>query len=100
MNIVVILLYIVAVLSALLLIGIVLLQKSKDSGMVAMGGGMGEALFGAQVGNFLIKGTIVLGTVFLLAVLTLSVISSRADMGPSRVRSMPAPVEIPAAPVE
>ena len=79
MTIIITLLYIVAVLSALLLIGIVLLQKSKDSGMVAMGGGMGEALFGAQVGSFLVRGTIVLGSVFLLSVLTISVLNSRMD---------------------
>jgi len=90
MNIITTLLYIVTILSAFLLIGVVLLQKSKDSGMVAMGGGVGEALFGAQVGNFLVKSTIVLGSVFLLAVLTLSVLTSKYDVGRSRMRGAPA----------
>jgi len=86
MNIIITILYIVTILSAFLLIGVVLLQKSKDSGMVAMGGGVGEALFGAQVGNFLVKSTIVLGSVFLLGVLTLSVLTSKYDIGRSRMR--------------
>jgi len=95
MNIIITLLYIIAILSALLLIGVVLLQKSKDSGMVAMGGGVGEALFGAQVGNFLVKSTIVLGSVFLLSVLTLSVITSKYDIGPSRMRGAPTEAPMP-----
>ena len=95
MNIIIILLYIVTVISALLLIGIVLLQKSKDSGMVAMGSGVGEALFGAQVGSFLIKGTIVLGSIFLLSVLALSILGGRSELGRSRMSSG-APVSAPA----
>ena len=50
-----------------MLIGIILLQKSKSQGMgTAFGGGMGESLFGSQVGNVLTKVTVVLAFVFLL----------------------------------
>jgi len=89
MNIIIPLLYILAILSALLLVGIVLLQKGKDGGMVAMGAGVGEALFGAQVGSFLVKATVVLGTVFLLSVLVLSVLTSRGYSDAGIMRSYP-----------
>jgi len=95
MGIIITLLYIVAVLSALLLVGIVLLQKSKDSGMVAMGSGVGEALFGAQVGNFLIKGTIILGSVFLLSVLAISLIYSHDKGMGLRMRGAAPSAEMP-----
>ncbi len=98
MSIVIPVLYILMILSALLLVGVVLLQKSKDSGMVAMGGGVGEALFGAQVGSFLVKATIVLGSVFLISALTLSVITSKTDkgIGTSKMRDVPASPAVPA----
>ena len=95
MNIIIPILYVLAIISALLLIGVVLLQKSKDGGMVAMGGGVGEALFGAQVGNFLVKSTVVLGSVFLLSVLAISVLTSKYDVGRSRMRGAPASTEAP-----
>ena len=87
MNIIIPLLYIITILSAILLVGVVLLQKGKDGGMVAMGGGMGEALFGAQVGNFLVRSTIVLGSVFLLSVLVISVLKNKYDPGDSQMQS-------------
>ena len=66
-------LYVLEVIVCFLLAGIILLQKPKDGGLNAMlGGGMGEAMFGAQVGNVLVKGTIILGTIFLLNTLVLS----------------------------
>ena len=101
MNIIIILLYILTIISALLLVGIVLLQKGKDGGMVAMGAGVGEALFGAQVGSFLVKTTIVLGSIFLLSVLTLSVLTSRGYNDIGIMRNYPAqggsaePMDIP-----
>lgn len=70
-------LVIVQVISGLLLIGVILLQKSKDEGLgIAFGGGVGEALFGSRTGNVLTKITIVLALVFLLNSLLLGVVGS------------------------
>ena len=61
------LLIVVEVIVGLLLIGVVLLQRSKDQGLgLAFGAGMGESLFGSQAVNVLIKITIVLSCVFFL----------------------------------
>jgi preprotein translocase subunit SecG len=72
-----------------------------------IGGGMAEAAFGADAGNVLIKGTIILGAVFLLNTLALarftSTVHSKSVMSsveaPTPVQqapAMPAP-EMPAA---
>ena len=46
------LLVVVEIVSAVLLIGVILIQKTKSQGMgLAFGSGMGESLFGAQIGN-------------------------------------------------
>lgn len=56
----------IEVLSAFLLIVIILMQRSKSQGMgVAFGGGMGETLFGSQMGNVLTKTTVILAIIFL-----------------------------------
>ena len=43
--------------SCFLLIGLILIQRSKNEGMggLAMGAGMGEALFGSRAGNVLTR---------------------------------------------
>lgn len=70
-------LYVLEVIVCFLLGGVIMLQKPKDGGLgVSFGGGMGEALFGAQMGNVLTKGTIILGAVFLLNTLVLSRLTS------------------------
>ena len=97
MNVIIILLYIIAVVSAFLLIGVVLLQKGKDGGMVAMGSGVGTELFGAQVGTFLVKTTIVLGSVFLLSVLTISVINSRTEKSVGSIMGGASSSQLPAS---
>lgn len=52
---------------SLMLIGVVLLQRSKGQGMGAVfGGGAGDAIFGAQMGNVLTKTTIVLAIIFMV----------------------------------
>lgn len=112
----------VEALCCLLLIGVILLQRSKGQGMggLAFGGAMGESLFGAQMGNVLTKTTVILAIVFLVNTAILTVLgASRHErsvvdtipstsavpmqpeapmgqpMGP--IDSMPEPVEIPAA---
>ena len=109
MSILIGLLYVVEVVVCLLLAGIVLLQKPKEGGLGGViGGGMAEAAFGADAGNVLIKGTIILGTIFLLNTLALarftSTVHSRSVMSgvEAPVPAQQAPVmpspEMPAAP--
>ena len=72
---------VIEILSALLLIILVLMQKSKSQGMgLAFGGAMGESLFGAQMGNVLTKATVILAVVFLVNTTILAMI------GPSEGR--------------
>lgn len=57
----------IEVICSFLLIGIVLLQKTKREGLgLAFGAGVGESLFGSRAGNILTKTTVVLAIVFLL----------------------------------
>ncbi len=72
-------LYIFEVFDCFMLGGVILLQKPKEGGLgVSFGGGMGEALFGAQMGNVLTKATIILGAIFLLNTLILSRLTSHS----------------------
>lgn len=102
-------LYVIEVCVCLLLAGIVMLQKPKEGGLGGViGGGVAEAAFGADAGNVLIKGTIILGTVFLLNTLILARLTSTvhtksvmnevdAPAPTQQAPVMPAP-EMPAAP--
>ena len=58
---------------SLLLIGVILLQRNKGAG-AGVSFGMGEAVFGADMGNVLTRTTIVLGVIFLLLVIGLSLL--------------------------
>lgn len=72
MNVLIGLLFALEILVALLLGGVVMLQKPKDGGLnTAIGGGF-EASLGAQAGSVLTKTTIILGVIFLLNTLVLS----------------------------
>lgn len=77
MGVVRILLTIVDVVCALLLVGVILLQRSRSEGMGGMtfGAGMGEALFGSRTGNVLTRATITLAAIFLGSSLLLAVIN-------------------------
>ena len=102
MNVLHTLLVIVQVLSALAMIGLVLLQHGKgaDAG-AAFGGGASASLFGASGGaNFLSRSTAVLATVFLASTLGLAFIGYQRPAatpagGTSVLDSVPA---APAAP--
>ena len=66
MGILRVVLIMVEVVCSLLLIGVILLQKSKSEGLgLAFGTGMGESLFGSRAGNVLTKITVTLAMVFL-----------------------------------
>jgi len=57
----------------LLLIGLVLMQRSKGQGVGLSFGGGAEAIFGAQMGNVLTRFTVILGIVFLVNTTILAV---------------------------
>jgi preprotein translocase subunit SecG len=73
------LLIVVEVLCGVLLIGAILLQRTKSQGMggMAFGAAMGETLFGPQVGTVLTKATVILAVVFLLNTTALALMGSR-----------------------
>lgn len=86
------LLAVVNVILCILLIGIILLQKSRSHGAaagLAFGAGMGEQLFGAQAGNILTKATVILLTAFLVNTTLLAVISGRLHGSRSVTDSLP-----------
>ena len=71
---------VIEVLCCFLLIGLVLLQRSKNEGLgLAFGAGAGESLFGARAGNVLSRATVVLGIVFMASSLMLGVLFAQKD---------------------
>ena len=65
---------------------------SQEGGLgVSFGGGMGEALFGAQMGNVLTKTTVILGIIFLLNTLVLSRLTSHVGTSVMEGVKTPAP---------
>jgi preprotein translocase subunit SecG len=74
------LLVILEALSSLILIGLILLQKSKSDGMgLAFGAGVGESLFGARAGNVLSRMTVWLGIFFMANTLVLGVLFAQHE---------------------
>lgn len=99
LNILKYILLFVEVISAFMLIGVILLQKTKGQGIgMAFGAGVGESLFGAQVGNVLTKTTVILAIIFLLNTTILSLLGtirrekSVADSLPVTAPQFPLPV--------
>ncbi len=91
-----VLLIVVEVLCCLMLIGLVLLQKSKSEGLgMAFGAGAGESLFGARAGNVLSKATVVLGIIFMANTLFLGVLFAQKDK--PLMDKATAPIEQPTA---
>jgi preprotein translocase subunit SecG len=72
-------LYVVEVITCLLLGLVVILQKPKEGGLGGLAGGMGEAVFGADAGNVLIKVTVWLGSIFLVNTLVLASLTSKVN---------------------
>ena len=101
MDILVALLYVVEVVSCLLLALVVMLQKPKEGGLGGLAGGMGEAVFGADAGNVLIKVTVWLGAIFLVNTLTLAKLTSTPASQSVTVNATSAeqvPASLPASP--
>ena len=88
-------LILIEIICSILLIVIILLQRSKNEGLgLAFGSQMGESLFGAQAGNVLVKATVWLGIIFMVNTTVLAKIyskgSSRSLISES---SAPAPMQ-------
>jgi preprotein translocase subunit SecG len=106
MNTMLTLIIVVQVLSALAIIGLVLLQHGKGADMgAAFGSGASGSLFGATgSSNFLSKSTAVAAAIFFAATLALAFFGNRSesDMGVMDrlpATSVPAPAgDVPAAP--
>lgn len=87
-----VILIVIEILCGLLLICVVLLQKTKGEGLgMAFGAEMGESLFGARAGNVLFKTTVWLGIIFMVNTVILARVftTSRLNMG-----------NVPRAPIE
>ncbi len=101
MGILRVLLILVEVVTCLLLIGVILLQKSKSEGLgLAFGSGVGESLFGSRAGNVLTKITVTLGLIFLANTAFLGMVfthRTERSLIDQRVGTPP-PMAAPAAP--
>jgi preprotein translocase subunit SecG len=113
MNILISVLTVADVVIALLLICLILVQQSKDSGFGSAFGGLGESVFGAQTGSHLAKLTVVFASLFLILTLALAIITGHRKAPKSIVEleaakteakaSVPAKnekVDVPAAQVD
>lgn len=67
----------VHVVASLLLIGIVLIQGSKADGLSGFLGGAGTTFFGTSTATVIVKATTVIGIVFMITSITLTVLHSR-----------------------
>lgn len=75
MNILVSVLTVADVIIALLLICLILVQQSKDSGFGSAFGGLGDSVFGAQTGSHLARLTVIFASLFLILTLSLAIIT-------------------------
>ncbi len=91
----------IEVISSVLLIILILMQKTRSEGLgLAFGSGMGETLFGSRAGNVLTKMTIVLSIVFLLNTVFLAMAYTGGrtqSLMERRMGAGPAPQQAPAA---
>lgn len=91
----------VQILSALAMIGLILMQHGKGADMgAAFGSGASGSLFGASgSANFLSRSTAVLATVFLVSTLALAYLGNQRPASTGSVLES-VPVTVPAAPVK
>lgn len=64
---------------AVLLIIVILMQKTGTDGLSGIGGGGGAVVTGRTVANFLTKTTVILATLFIINALILANLSSRKN---------------------
>ncbi len=80
---------------ALLLIGVVLLQRSEGGGL-GIGGGGGGAMSARGAATAMTKLTWILATAFIITSITLTILATRGAESGSVVDSLAAPAEAPA----
>jgi len=81
----------------LMLIGIVLIQRSKGQGVGLSFGGGAEAVFGAQMGNVLTRTTVILAAVFIVNTTLLVMLRPKGQSASVAERIAPASVASPVA---
>ncbi len=89
-------LYTVAVLIAILLVALVLVQPSKGGGFGSAFGGVGEGVFGAQTMGYLSRLTVIMIAVFFIVTLGLAALSGHKQKTVSAAAASAA-LEVPAA---
>ena len=77
LHFIIVILSILELIVALLLIGLILIQRSKSSGLGAISGGVTEEVFGGGASKVLVRATTVLLIIFLVNTLVLASLSSR-----------------------
>jgi preprotein translocase subunit SecG len=82
---------------ALLLIGVVLLQRSEGGGLGIGGGGGGGAMSARGAATAMTKLTWIFATCFIITSITLTILATRGAGSGSVVDSLAAPAEAPAA---
>jgi len=100
-----IILFVIHVLIAFALIGVVLLQKSEGGALGMGGGGMSGFMTGRSTANLLTRTTAILGALFFVSSIVLVVLSNSSHAprsiidqgGPPPASSTPTPA-VPAAP--
>ena len=93
-NIAIYILLGVNILVCILLTLLVLMQKPRSEGMgAAFGGSFTDSIFGAQTSDVLTKGTIWLGSIFMVLTLVLALLySHRQTAGPKLQEELSKPV--------
>lgn len=82
LNVLKVILTVINVITAILLITAILMQKSKTQGAgLAFGSGVGETLFGGQIGNVMTRVTVVLTVIFLLNTTALTFLAVKSRHG-------------------
>ena len=93
---IIVLLTIISILSAIFVIGIILIQQNKaGGGLGAVSGGWTESTFGASADNILTKATTWASAVFLISTLLLAAVTGRWGIGR---KSIIESADIPAKP--
>jgi len=70
------LLIVLHILIAILLLGIILLQRGRSGGLIEALGGV-ESIFGTKTSSFLVKTTVTLAILFFLTSISLAILSKQ-----------------------
>lgn len=101
MNILIGILLVIHVVVCLLMVFVILMQRSKQEGLgAAFGGGITDSMFGAQTSQVLVKATVWLAGLFFVLTILLANLYARRNNSESALQKalMAAPVTAPAVP--